>query len=141
VTRYAAARATEGRCSVQAVARVQLTWVDRRRFNGRWIRSLLDDVATTLDSRHLALSRLSESYASLSDALSVLDATTDLLLARIGQAPEDVLAGATSHLDVLGVTLSGWLLIRRADRIPTTNGRGNLVSKRETTCNRLSVTA
>ena len=91
------------------------------RDNARWIRALLDDVNTTVIRRSFTRSALKESYAALSDALTVLDRATEVLLHWSENAPNDALAGATAYLELLGLTLAGQLMIERAKRAEAAN--------------------
>jgi 3-(methylthio)propanoyl-CoA dehydrogenase len=84
------------------------------RENGRWIHMLLDDVANTASGRRCT-SDLHESYASLAGAQALVLACTEQLLVFVDRAPDDALAGATSYLELMGLTLGGWLMIRRAE--------------------------
>jgi alkylation response protein AidB-like acyl-CoA dehydrogenase len=50
----------------------------------------------------------------LSDAVDALADAGEWLLSRLGDAPNDALAGATPYLEMFGTTLGGWLMCRAA---------------------------
>ena len=85
------------------------------RDEGRWIRMLLDEIATTASSRDKSLD-LRESYECLANAIAVLQESTEWMLRRVSRNPDDALAGATPYLELMALTLGGWLMIRRAKR-------------------------
>jgi hypothetical protein len=55
-----------------------------------------------------------ESLQILTEALDILNAATDWVLERVIAARDDVLAGASTYLDLLGIVLGGWLMLRRS---------------------------
>jgi alkylation response protein AidB-like acyl-CoA dehydrogenase len=85
------------------------------REGGRWVRALLDQIAATANGGTEASPDLRESYAIVADAAAVLRTVTEQLLLRIDNAPEDALAGATTYLELMGLTVGGWLMLRRAE--------------------------
>jgi len=80
---------------------------------GRTVRTLIDAMAATAAGSAPSTVALADSYGCLADAVAVLDDVTGQLLKR---APEDALAGASSYLELLGLTVGGWLMVRRAER-------------------------
>jgi 3-(methylthio)propanoyl-CoA dehydrogenase len=102
----------EGTNGIQAI---DLVMRKLPRDNGRWIYELIDDIAATASNNRSWTSPLAKSYTCLVNAVANLRATTVQLLARIDHAPEDVLAGATSYVELMGLTLGGWLMIKRAE--------------------------
>ncbi len=84
------------------------------RDGGRRVRDLLALVSDVVARPVADDDPLAETLEVLTDVLAVLEATTEWVLARLQTEPEDAVAGATSYLELLGATLGGWLLARRA---------------------------
>jgi alkylation response protein AidB-like acyl-CoA dehydrogenase len=84
------------------------------RDGGRWMWALLDEAAASIPDRLTVDHPLAEAYSNLTDALGVVQATTGWMLGRLTSRPEDAVAGATSYLELLGITLGGWLMAERA---------------------------
>ena len=86
------------------------------RDGGHWMRHLIGSMEETIASQVEGVDRLAVSYAVLEDAVHVLSTTTDWLLAHLANPKlnDDVIAGATSYLELCGLTISGWLMLRRA---------------------------
>jgi hypothetical protein len=57
---------------------------------------------------------LLESVEVLTEALVSLRTATDWMLQRMVTAPSDALAGACAYLDLFGIALGGWLMVRRS---------------------------
>jgi hypothetical protein len=101
----------EGTNGIQAIDLV-LRKLPRNR--GRWVRTLLSDMAATLSQKPSSKSGLRDSYSTLADAVAVLASVTECLLSRTQSEPQFVLAGASPYLELMGYTLGGWLMLRRA---------------------------
>jgi hypothetical protein len=100
----------EGTNGIQAIDLVMRKFP---RDGGRWMRALLDDVSAIAGGTESDRNAQGGPYRTLADAAAVLETTTEEMLRRIGTRPEDVLAGTTSYLELLGVVLGGWLMIQR----------------------------
>jgi 3-(methylthio)propanoyl-CoA dehydrogenase len=107
----------EGTNGIQAI---DLVMRKLPRDNGRWIHEILEDIADTARNPQVGASPLKGSYLHLLNSIANLQAVTEQLLRRIDDAPDDVLAGATSYLELVGLTLGGWLMIKRAERATDT---------------------
>ena len=81
--------------------------------DGRTVQAVIETMARTTEAPSLSTGALRESYRYVADAVTVLDDVTGQLLKR---TPEDALAGASSYLELLGLTVGGWLMLRRAER-------------------------
>jgi alkylation response protein AidB-like acyl-CoA dehydrogenase len=84
------------------------------RGGGKWVRELLREAQDIIPSPIPAGDTLAESYVILGETLSTLKEATDWMLERIATARQDVVAGATSYLEIFGNALGGWLMIKRA---------------------------
>jgi 3-(methylthio)propanoyl-CoA dehydrogenase len=82
------------------------------RQDGTWIRGLIEQIQTTVGS-HAGDQDLADSIEILGETLVALRSATDWILQRSVTAPNDVLAGASAYLELLGTVLGGWLMIRR----------------------------
>ena len=103
----------EGTNGIQAI---DLVMRKLPREGGRWIREMLTDIRTTVVKSSVVNSSLSESVAAVSAAATYAEHATEVLLARISTAPNDALAGASAYLELLGLALTGQLMIERAIR-------------------------
>ncbi|HVF74495.1 MAG TPA: acyl-CoA dehydrogenase [Acidimicrobiales bacterium] len=98
----------EGTNGIQAV---DLVTRKVRRDKGATLALVVDeawrDVATAPAELRLAADLVSE-------ALRTLERATDWIVARSHDEVDEVLAGATAYLELCGIVLSGWLLLRSA---------------------------
>ncbi|HVX22129.1 MAG TPA: acyl-CoA dehydrogenase [Acidimicrobiales bacterium] len=78
---------------------------------GRTVRDLIGAVARTAAEPPPANGSLDATHDCLAEAAAVLDDVTGRLPAR---SPRDVLAGASAYLELFGLTVAGWLMLRRA---------------------------
>jgi len=108
----------EGTNGIQAI---DLVTRKLRSGGGRPIRDLIDAIARTAAGPAPTTGVLDASHDCLADAVAVLADATDQLLKR---SPEDALAGATAYLELFGLTLGGWLMLRRAQRAIAAAGAG-----------------
>ena len=94
--------------------------------NGAVIKELLDEIQQFSQG----LDGYSEEFISikknLEEALTVTEEATDWIFARGAENPNDVMAGATPYLKMLGQLVGGWLLARQAvfAKEQTKNGNG-----------------
>lgn len=96
------------------------------RDGGQWVRELLVDISGSMRRPVSRDDPPAETYSALADALATLEATTEWMLARLASAPEDAVAGATSYLELFGITVGGWLLAQRA-RLATVTDHADTV--------------
>ncbi|MGH9105307.1 MAG: acyl-CoA dehydrogenase [Acidimicrobiales bacterium] len=82
------------------------------RDGGRWARELLDEITATVSSDYP--DELAPAVELLAEAQGALSAATSWLLERGTSCPDDVLAGASAYLELAGVTVGGWLMVKRA---------------------------
>ena len=102
----------EGTNGIQAL---DLVTRKLRREGGKWVRHLLEQIDLCVsESLVNDLGDLQPSYRCLTTSLSILESTTVWMLKRLDINPEDALAGATSYLELFGLVLGGWLMIKRA---------------------------
>jgi alkylation response protein AidB-like acyl-CoA dehydrogenase len=101
----------EGTNGIQAV---DLVTRKLPRDGGRWIRTVLDDIGRATQAPSGASDPLDVSRAVLSEAHGVLGNATGWMLSNLHSHTDDVLAGATSYLELAGITLGGWLMVERA---------------------------
>jgi len=84
------------------------------RDNGKWVLLLFDEIAAAIPEVFSSDDPLAVSIKSLSVALSTLRSTTEWMLERLSRRSDDALAGATSYLELFGITMGGWLMFKRA---------------------------
>jgi hypothetical protein len=101
----------EGTNGIQAI---DLVTRKLERDGGKWVRRLLDEIATSIPDVCNADDPLAISIRSLSGALSTLRSTTNWMLERLATDRDDAIAGATSYLELFGITMGGWLMLNRA---------------------------
>ncbi len=77
------------------------------------LRRLLDDMEQAAAA---PAEGLDETRACLDEALSAVRRVSAGLLAMVRERPVDALAGASAYLEMVGTTLAGWLMLRRATR-------------------------
>jgi alkylation response protein AidB-like acyl-CoA dehydrogenase len=111
----------EGTNGIQAI---DLVTRKLPRDGGRAIRELVDTIARSADGPTGADDPLAVSRACLADAVGALRDVTDRLLVAVDDAPDDALAGASAYLELFGLTLGGWLMVRRAERSAADVARG-----------------
>jgi alkylation response protein AidB-like acyl-CoA dehydrogenase len=100
----------EGTNGIQAI---DLVTRKAPREGGRWVRSLLEEVAATADAA-AAEEGLAVTGELLADAHGAFSEATAWLIKRHEECLDDVLAGASAYLELAGVTLGGWLMAKRA---------------------------
>jgi len=84
------------------------------RNEGDCVHQLLNEIASSLPDVLDVDDPLRASYRSLASALSLLQSASEWMLARLATAPDDAIAGATSYLELFGLTMGGWLMTKRA---------------------------
>jgi alkylation response protein AidB-like acyl-CoA dehydrogenase len=84
------------------------------RDGGKWVHELIREVVSSIPRSVSADDPLAETYLVLAETLATLEATTQWMLNRMDSQLEDVIAGATPYLELLGITIGGWLMARRA---------------------------
>lgn len=101
----------EGTNGIQAI---DLVTRKLKRDGSTWVRQLLDEIATSIPEICLVDDPLAISIRSLSSALSSLRSTTEWMIQRLAVNGDDAIAGATSYLELFGITMGGWLMLKRA---------------------------
>jgi hypothetical protein len=84
------------------------------RDRGAFADSLIGELQSLSARRATAADELALSYDALSDASKTLASTTHWMLEHLDGAADDALAGATSYLELAGLTIAGAAMIRRA---------------------------
>ena len=102
----------EGTNGIQAI---DLVARKLNRSDGAWVRSLLDEIASSIPTAVDTTDPLQPSYTHLLEALGTLRESTEWMLARFSSHRNDVLAGASSYLELFGLTMGGWLMVKRAE--------------------------
>jgi hypothetical protein len=103
----------EGTNGIQAI---DLVMRKLPRASGAAVNDLFEQIAQLLKTgpSEPGGSELEPTFAALGEAHEVLGESTGFMLSRVAEQPEDALAGAAAYLELLGTTLGGWLLARRA---------------------------
>ena len=107
----------EGTNGIQAI---DLVTRKLGRDGGAAVRALLADIDTTVGEAAAAGASLARAAALLGEAVQALRSATDWMLDDARSDPANVLAGATAYTELCGVTVGGWLLVRRALRAAET---------------------
>lgn len=81
---------------------------------GAHITALLDEIDATVAAAK-AGTALGESYTILGEAAAAARHAATTLISWIGERTQDVLAGATVFQELLGLTITGWLMVQRAE--------------------------
>jgi alkylation response protein AidB-like acyl-CoA dehydrogenase len=81
--------------------------------DGRWVHSLLGDIAVTA-ARAADQKELGPTSEVLAEARDALAGATEWVLERGAETLDDVLAGASAYLELMGATAGGWLMAERA---------------------------
>jgi hypothetical protein len=76
---------------------------------GEAVAGLLDEIRAVADDL-TAIADLARFGSTLGDAVDALDEAGTHLLGRLGEDPNDALAGATPYLEMFGITAGGWLM-------------------------------
>lgn len=84
------------------------------RDGGLWVRMLCNEISSSIPVSAEVSNPLNQTYRVLATSLATLEATTEWMIARLVSKPEDAVAGAISYLELLGVTMGGWLMSQRA---------------------------
>ena len=83
---------------------------------GRTMDRLCDEIEATLAAVPRGEHPLVVTFEVVAEAVAVLRQATTWMLEHLGSSREDALAGATSYLELAGITIAGWLMLRRASR-------------------------
>ncbi|HLX77301.1 MAG TPA: acyl-CoA dehydrogenase [Acidimicrobiales bacterium] len=84
------------------------------RDDGVTVRRLITELRDFITRESNADKALLDTFSALEEAVTVLESTTRWIEERLPLSPNDVLAGATTYLELAGITLGGWLMARRA---------------------------
>ena len=82
--------------------------------NGDIVRRLLQEIADEARATSALHKHMSDMGDAVNEAVAVSQVVTERMLERITEAPKDALSGATRYLELLGLTLGGWHMLRRA---------------------------
>ena len=101
----------EGTNGIQAI---DLVTRKVRRDKGEAMSSLLDEIGATVAQLEEAGGGLAPCAELLRASAATLQEATDWMLARAPEEQADVLAGATSYLELCGLVVAGWMHARAA---------------------------
>ena len=79
------------------------------RNGGRWVQDLFRSVASAIPRSISTDNSLATTYLVLTESLETLETTTKWMLDRMDTQPQNAVAGATSYLELFGMTIR-WLV-------------------------------
>ena len=91
------------------------------RNDGKWIYALHDLIAGSIPTEYGNSHELATTYRILTDAVARLKTATEWMLSRLDTCSVDAISGATPYLELVAVTMGGYLMARRAGSQRFTN--------------------
>ncbi|MHB1712683.1 MAG: acyl-CoA dehydrogenase [Acidimicrobiales bacterium] len=91
------------------------------RDGGRAVHELLTEMRASARGPAPDDDPLADTFSVLSDAFATFESANEWMLDHLTSSPMDAIAGATSYLELFGITVGGWLMARRA-RLATSMG-------------------